>query len=155
MGQPPILSVESVEAQIIADALEQGTSIPNACWLANKHRKETGEDSLCIAPVRNLIKRMKPSVEKIKKRAQGSLSATSVQAKAKLGWNIQLLVRFGKLSPAELDNCKDSNGNLPDCYSLGVRDCTRLNVDGTAWWDECHKKCTIGEHHIKFRCDKN
>jgi hypothetical protein len=35
MGQPPILSVESVEAQIIAGALEQGTSIPNACWLAN------------------------------------------------------------------------------------------------------------------------
>jgi hypothetical protein len=38
---------------------------------------------------------------------------------------------------------------------------TRLDVNRTAWWDECHKKCTIGElgvkaeHHIKFRCDKN
>jgi hypothetical protein len=101
---------------------------------------------------------MKPSVEKIKNRAQGSLSVMSVQAKAKLGWNIQLLVRFGKVSHAEQDNHKDSNGNLPD--SLGVRDCTRLNVNGTAWWDECHNKCTLGElgvqakHHIKFRCDK-
>jgi hypothetical protein len=67
-GQPPILSVESREAQIIADVLESRTSIPNACWLANAHRKETGEDSLCIAPVRNLIKRLSPNVTKIKKR---------------------------------------------------------------------------------------
>ena len=161
LGQPPVLSVDSREAQIIADALETGTSIPNACWLANAHRKETGEDSLCIAPVRNLIKRLTPSVEKIKKRAQGNLSAMSVQAKAKLGWNNQLLVRFGKLPTAELEKLKDSNGSLPDCYNLGVRDCTKLDVNGTAWWDECHKKCTIGElgvqaeHHIKFRRDKN
>jgi hypothetical protein len=46
-----------VEAQIIADALKSGTSrIPNVCWQAKKHLKETGKDSLCIAPVRNLIK---------------------------------------------------------------------------------------------------
>jgi hypothetical protein len=32
LGKPPILSVDSVEEQIIADALESGTSIPNACW---------------------------------------------------------------------------------------------------------------------------
>jgi hypothetical protein len=154
IGRTPIISVHSVEAQIIADALESGTSIPTACWLVNKHRKETGEESLCIAPVRNLIKRMDASVEKIKKRAQGSLIPTSVQAKAKLGWNKQLLVRFGKLK-------FDSNDNLLDCYNLGVRDMTKLDVNGTAWWDECHKKCTIGElgvqaeHHIKFRRDEN
>jgi hypothetical protein len=86
------------------------------------HRKETGEDSLCIMPVRNLIKRLKPSVEKIKKPSQGSLEATVVQAKAKLGWNNQLLVHFGKLSPAKLDELKNTNGELPDCYNLGVQD---------------------------------
>jgi len=142
LGQPPVLSVHSVEAQSIADALETGTSIPNVCWLANSHQKETGEDSLCIAPVMNLIKQLNPSVQKIKKRAQGSYSA-------KLGWNNQLLVRFGKLPSAELEKLKDSNGNLPDCYNLGVRDCTKLDVNGTAWWDECHKKCSIGELGVK------
>jgi hypothetical protein len=94
VGRPPILAVDSVEAQIIADSLESGGSIPIACWLANQHRKEIGAESICIAPVRSLVKRMAPSVEKIKKRAQGSALSTSVQAKAKLGWNTQLLARW-------------------------------------------------------------
>jgi hypothetical protein len=161
VGKRPHLAVDSVEAQIIADALESGGSIPTACWLANQHRKETGADSLCIAPVRSLVKRLDASVEKIKKRAQGSLLSTSVQARAKLGWNTQLLVRFGKLSDVALEGLKDEQGHLPDYYNLGLRDCTKLNECGTAWWDECHKKCTIGElgiqaeHHIKFRRDMN
>jgi hypothetical protein len=39
---------------------------------------------------------------------------------------------------------------------------TRVDINGTAWWEECHKKCTIvgelrvkAEHRIKFWCDKN
>jgi hypothetical protein len=77
-GRPPFLAVDSVEAQIIADSLESGGSIPTACWLANQHRKEIGAESICIAPVRNLVKRLAPSVEKIKKRAQGSALSTSI-----------------------------------------------------------------------------
>ena len=78
------------------------------------------------------MKQMDPSVKKIKKRAQGSLLATSVQAKAKLGWNNQLLVRFGKLSSAEMEEINESNRMRTDCYNLGVRDCTILDVNGTA-----------------------
>jgi hypothetical protein len=100
-------------------------------------------------------------VEKIKKCCQGSLSAKLVQAKAKLGWNNQLLARFGKLSSVQSDQLKNEKGVLPDCYSLGFQDMTKLDVNRTAWWKECHIKCNIGElrvkaeHHIKFWRDKN
>jgi hypothetical protein len=97
LGRPLFLAVDSVKAQIIADSLESGGSIPTACWLANQHHKEIGAESICIAPVRNLVLRMAPLVKKIMKRAQGSALSSSVQAKAKLGWNTQLLGRFNKL----------------------------------------------------------
>jgi hypothetical protein len=60
----------------------------------------------------------------------------------------------------ELEDLNDTNSNLSDCYNLGVRDMTKLDVNGTVWWDKCHKKCTISElsvkaqHHIKFPLDK-
>jgi hypothetical protein len=62
----------SVEAQIIGDALESRTSIPNACWLANSHCKETGEDSLCIVPVHSIFKILNPSVQQLRNAAKES-----------------------------------------------------------------------------------
>jgi hypothetical protein len=66
------------------------------------------------------------------------------------------------VSPEALEKLKDSNGNIPDCYNLGVRDCTKVDINRTAWsWDKCHKKCMIGElgvqaeQHVKFWRDKN
>ncbi len=44
-GRPAMIAIDSIEAQIIADALESGFSTRLAHWLVNWHCKEAGKDS--------------------------------------------------------------------------------------------------------------
>jgi hypothetical protein len=77
-GKQPTLATDSIEAQIVADCLESGFSLPLTQWMVNQHLKETGEESLTTqSPIRHLMKRLKPSVRKAKKQAQGSTDPTS------------------------------------------------------------------------------
>jgi hypothetical protein len=63
-GKQPTLATDSIEAQIVADCLESGLSLPLTQWMVNQHRKETGEESLTQSPIWHLMKRLKPSVRK-------------------------------------------------------------------------------------------
>jgi hypothetical protein len=68
MGKPPVLATDSIEAQIIADCLESGWSLSLSQWMVNQHRKEAQEESLTLAPIRHLMKRLKPVIRKVKKQ---------------------------------------------------------------------------------------
>jgi hypothetical protein len=92
MGKPPILATDSIEAQIIADCLVSGWSpLSLSQWMVNQHRKEAQEESLTLAPIRHLMKRLKPVVRKVKKQAQGSKDPTSKWARARVNFNTQVL----------------------------------------------------------------
>jgi hypothetical protein len=60
--------------------------------MVNQHRKETKENSLTQSPIWHLTKRLKPSVRKVKKQAQGSTDPTSKWARVRLGLKIQVLI---------------------------------------------------------------
>jgi hypothetical protein len=92
MGKPPILATDSIKAQIIADCLESGWSLSLSQWMVNQHRKEAQEESLTQAPIRHLMKRLKPVVRKVKKHAQGSNNPTSKWARARVNFNTQVLI---------------------------------------------------------------
>jgi hypothetical protein len=77
MGKPPILTTDSIKAQIIANCLESGWSLSLSQWMVNQHRKEAQEESLTLAQIRHLMKRLKPVVRKVKKQAQGSNDPSS------------------------------------------------------------------------------
>ncbi len=67
-GRQPTLATDSIEAQIVADCLESGFSLSLTQWMVNQHRKEAQEESLTLAPIRHLMKRLKPVIRKVKKQ---------------------------------------------------------------------------------------
>ena len=154
-GKQPTLDTDSNEAQIVADCLESGFSLSLTQWMINQHRKESGEDSLTQSPIRHLMKRLKPSVRKVKKQAQGSTDPTSKWARARLGFNTQVLIRFGKLPEEEFEKIRQKNdGTLPAWFD--PEKMKPLKPQQVAWWDETHRKCIIGgqragaTHYVRF-----
>jgi hypothetical protein len=154
-GKQPTLATDSIEAQIVADCLESGFSLSLTQWMANQHRKETEEDSLTQSPIRHLMKRLKPSIRKVKKQAQGSTDPTSKWARARLGFNTQILIRSGKLPEEEFEKIRQKNGGtLPAWFD--PEKMKPLKPQQIAWWDETHRKCIIGgqragaTHYVRF-----
>jgi hypothetical protein len=155
MGKPPILATDSIEAQIIADCLESGWSLSLSQWMVNQHRKEAQEESLTLAPIRHLMKRLKPVVRKVKKQAQGSNDPTCKWARARVNFNTQVLIRFGKLPEEEFEKIWQKNdGTLSPWFDPDKMQ--SLTPQQVAWWDETHRKCVISgqragaTHYIRF-----
>jgi hypothetical protein len=63
MRKCPLLALDSIEAQIVANCLESGFSLPLTQWSVNQHLRETHKLSLTQSPIRHLMKRMKPLVK--------------------------------------------------------------------------------------------
>jgi hypothetical protein len=53
LGRQSFISLDSVEAQVIADCLKSGFSVPQTQWQVNQHPKESGEPSFTLSPIRN------------------------------------------------------------------------------------------------------
>jgi hypothetical protein len=101
------------------------------------------------------MKRLKPVVRKVKKQAQGSNNPTSKWAQARVNFNRQVLIRFGKLPEEELEKIRQKNGGiLPPWFDPDMMQ--SLTPQQVAWWDEMHRKCVIGgqragaTHYIRF-----
>jgi hypothetical protein len=101
------------------------------------------------------MKRLKPLVRKVKKQAQGSTDPTYKWARAKLGFNTQVLIRFGKLPEEAFKKIWQRNGGtLPAWFDPDKM--RPLKPQQVAWWDETHRKCIIGgqragaTHYVRF-----
>ena len=96
-GKPPIITTNSIEAQIIADCLEEGLSMSLTLQILNKHAEENGIPSFTIGPIKTICKKLRARRAIIKKQKQGSRDKNSKWARARFRWIIQLLIRFGHL----------------------------------------------------------
>jgi hypothetical protein len=132
MGPQPIVSVDSSEAQIIADCVEDGMSINLTLLLVNKHCTETEQIPLTQSVVNDTIKPLSPKSSTIKKSKQGSRDAASKWARARFRWTKQLMIRLGLLDSDSPEECFCKSKMEP------------LSMEGIAWWDETHTKCVIG-----------
>ena len=72
VGRKPIIKSNSIEAEIIADAIESGNSIEMAAYTVNQHREAHDEPSLTYSAVYRCYKRLQPQVKTVKKGKQGS-----------------------------------------------------------------------------------
>ena len=93
--RPPIIDKDDVEAQIIADEIEAGSSLIQATRTVNEHRKENDLEPLSLSAVYGLSLRLEGEVKPIRKTKQGSADANSNWAKARHRWCLQLLKRMG------------------------------------------------------------
>ena len=157
-GTKPSISIDSAEAQIIADCLENGFSIHQTKEHVNRYRQVNNLPSVTYSPIKNCLMRMKPMVNRIGRRAQGSDDINSAWCRARNNWDTQILIRFGKLKGAELEYLK-KDGSLPDYFN--PEKFPKIEVDQVVWWDETHKKCTIGgqgknkETYVRFPRDEH
>ena len=69
-GQKPLIPVDSPEAQIIADCLENGDSIRDTTFHLNTWRRDQGKDEFGINPVCSCYMRLKPKIQTIKNGKQ-------------------------------------------------------------------------------------
>ena len=135
-NNPCIIAVDSPEAQIIADGIESGLSVRRTWQNVNWHRKEIEKEMLSEFSIYSAIRRMKPRLNKISKRKQGSVDPASTWSRARYQWATQLLVRFGKLGPKDLPQPVERRFHRD---SIG-----HLHLHQVVWWDETHRKCLIG-----------
>ena len=96
-----------------------------------------------------LVGKLKPKLVHTKKLKQGSMDPNDPWCRARYLQCKQLLVRFGRLQVPNPPPCFDPN-------HLG-----KLHLSQIVWWDETHRKCTIGgfsasrNFSFKFRRDEN
>jgi hypothetical protein len=94
LGRKVIIKKTSVEAQIIADAVEDGMSMAMAHVLVNKHCFEAGLEPFSLSAVRTLILSLDPVVTPLVKTKQGDTDPGSAWSRARYNWVLQLLIRF-------------------------------------------------------------
>jgi hypothetical protein len=143
-GRPAFLDLKSsIEAQIIADAMESGFDAAKALLLVNKHCQEIGKDSYTITPVQTRYRNLKPKFKKICKRSQGFTDANSPWCKVRKNWYSQLLIRFGSLPEDELEKLRNPASKLVPAW-FDIAKLKELHTSQVGWWDKTHKKCQIG-----------
>ena len=148
-GREPKIKVDSIQAQIVADAVEMGLSTSRAWHLLNENELDEGREAISLSAVNSLVGKLNPKLVHTKKRKQGSKDPNDLWCRARYLQCKQLLVRFGRLVVP----------NPPPCFDPEV--IGQINLSQVVWWDETHRKCTIGGFSAsrnisyKFRRDAN
>ena len=147
VGRKTIIKEDSVEAEIIADTMENGNSLKMGAYIVNQYRKTNSKPSVTYSAVHGCFKRLQPQLKLIKRGKQGSKDPTDAWSMASHRWFSQLLLRFGKIDFSNkifreiLGEAYDEK-NPPACYD--ITKLTKLKLNQIAWWDEMHRKCSIG-----------
>eukprot|EP00536_Pseudo-nitzschia_multiseries_P016904 jgi/Psemu1/48298/gm1.48298_g len=147
-GRPPVIAVDTIEAEIIAYSIEGGNSIRMTRLIVNQYRRKFQLPALTYWSVRSCMLRLSPQIRAIKRGKEGSKNKTNAWCRASFRWFAQLLLRFGEidfshpifqklLGPAYVKE------KPPPCYDTSVL--TPLKLSHVVWFDELHKQCHIGE----------
>eukprot|EP00536_Pseudo-nitzschia_multiseries_P015155 jgi/Psemu1/41493/gm1.41493_g len=147
-GRPPVIAVDTIEAEIIADSIEGENSIRMTRLIVNQYRRKFQLPALTYWSVRSCMLRLSPQIKAIKRDKQGSKNKTDAWCRASFRWFAQLLLRFGEidfshpifqklLGPAYVKE------KPPPCYDTSLL--TPLKLSQVVWFDELHKQCHIGE----------
>jgi hypothetical protein len=51
IGRPPLIQLDSMEAELIVDGIEEGQSICNCCYVVNEHRRQEGLTALTLSVI--------------------------------------------------------------------------------------------------------
>ena len=90
-GRECSIKTDSIQAQIVADALEMGLSTTRAWNLLNEHEIEEGRDTHSISAVTSLVGKLQPKLVHSKKRKQGSTNPEDPWCRARYAKTNSLL----------------------------------------------------------------
>ena len=129
--------VESMNAQIIADALENGFLYSHATDMVSISRAKQGLQHVGISSVCNCVQRMKPIRTEIGKSKQGSSDPESPWDKARLQWIRQYAIRLGTYKWNT-----ETVGEFPE--TLAIFNLRKLETSHIGYWYEWHKEQETG-----------
>ena len=78
----PAIDLDSVEAQIVADAMELGMSYQLSTNLLNVYCEQNGEEPYSTVSIQTAVANLKPKYGTLRKRKQGHLDANSHWSKS-------------------------------------------------------------------------
>ena len=135
-GQTKLIRLGSVESQLVADFMENGSGHLQTTNAVNEYRARQGLVHVGRSAVYSAYKRVSPNASALRQRKQGSTDEDGVWAKARLQWVTQLAIRIGirRWDDASEQECPA----YFDIDRLGSLDLCQI-----VWWYE-HKKCHIG-----------
>ena len=96
-GRVPYIDVGSLEAQLVADCMEDCLSLKATLDIVNDSRQDMASECFTMSSIRTMVKALKPKVLKTTKIKQGKKDPDSAWARARVNWVQQLLIRFGRL----------------------------------------------------------
>ena len=126
-----MISTNSPESQIIADAIEDGWSEREAVVIVKKHLLSLDQPFIARSQFRSVTKRMKPAVSAVQKAKQVSSGPDSPWSKAWHQWTLQLLVRLSCVQLANPHPCYDHTK------------VTKLSLNQVDCWDEKHREVQV------------
>ena len=141
-GQNVLLTLDSQEAQIVADCIENVYGLVQTTHEVNDYRISNGLVHVGTSAVYSLVIRMKPVVTRITPAKQGNYYYDSPWAKARYNFCLQLAIRLGVASWDE--NCRGyEDGPCPEYFDCNK--VSKLHYSQIVFWDETHRKQYIGE----------
>lgn len=135
-GHNKMIFHDSIEQQIIADAIEDGLGLRQATNLVNVYRNSKNKIHVGVTSIYSAYLRMQSTVSPIKAAKQGSSDVDSPWAVARLGWCTQLAIRLGIFQPT-IQPC-------PEYFNL--EKIGSISLTQLVHWDECHKIIEVGGH---------
>ena len=112
--------------------MSRGLGIAQTHQILNVHRRAINQPPVCQSTVYDVLRyQLRPKVDRVGKRKQGSTDPTDDWSKAQYRWTSQLPIRLGlKQIPEDAEEC--------------FRDLPSLDINQIAFWDEMHKGQVIG-----------
>eukprot|EP00536_Pseudo-nitzschia_multiseries_P009636 jgi/Psemu1/23785/gm1.23785_g len=148
-GRHPIIALDSIEVEVVADSIESGNSLRMSTVVVNKYRKKLELPSFTYSAVRGCMLRLNPLIKTVKRGKQGSKTKEDAWCRALFRWFAQLLLRFGGkidfshavfwklLGEAYVEN------QPPPCYDVALL--TPLKPSRIVWFGKIHMQCHIGQ----------
>ena len=137
-----LLAIDSPEAQIAADELEEGGSRKSATEKVNEYRLTRGLEHVGQGAVYSLMRRLGVDTKRVRKAPQGDFDPDSKWAAARYNWVRQIAVMFRtwQWDPAD--------GACPAHFD--PRLIAHIERTQVAWWDETSKKCVLDGAHTSL-----
>jgi hypothetical protein len=134
----PKVNLDSLEAEMVASAIEDGMSFRTALSYINTWLQSKGKGLWTYWNITSLVQRLNPEWQTVGGQSQGSRDPNSKWARARKGWVTHLLVRFGLANGIDLTKERtNADGTkeryIPDYYD--ITKVTPINLHRTTFWE--------------------
>lgn len=138
-----LMPLDSCNAQLTADLIEDGFGFTETTHFVNVHREEGDRDPVGRSCVCSAVQRMKPTVTMIKRCQQGSSDITSNWAIASHTFSCQILIAQGE--PQSKDTCDDlAEKDQPIPVHFDDTEVEKWPLNNAMQFDETHKHQRVG-----------